>query len=54
MIPLDGTETEEVKADTGTRNKSKSEEMRSLKQLLDDEIITAEEYEKEKKKILDK
>lgn len=54
LVPLAGTKVEEVKKDSGTLTKSKSEELRSLKQLFDDKIITSEEYEKEKKKILDK
>jgi len=33
--------------------KSKADKLRELKQLLDDKIITQEEYEKEKKKILE-
>jgi hypothetical protein len=33
--------------------KSKAERLREMKQLLDDKIITQEEFEKEKKKILD-
>lgn len=39
---------------TGATNvsKNKNEQLRELKQLLDDKIITTEEYEKEKKKIL--
>jgi PEGA domain/Short C-terminal domain len=36
-----------------TQSKSKADKLRELKQLLDDKIITQEEYEKEKKKILD-
>lgn len=35
------------------QTKSKAEKLRELKQLLDDKIITQEEYEKEKKVILD-
>ncbi|PXV69215.1 PEGA domain-containing protein [Dysgonomonas alginatilytica] len=54
MVPLSGTKVEEVKKDSGTLSQSKSEELRNLKKLLDDKIITAEEFEKEKKKILDK
>ncbi|MBD8346511.1 PEGA domain-containing protein [Dysgonomonas sp. HGC4] len=53
MVPLSGTKLEEVKKDTGAVSQTKAEELRSLKLLLDDNIITAEEYEKEKKKILD-
>lgn len=53
LVPLAGTKVEEVKKDSGTLTKSKSEELRSLKQLFDDKIITSEEYEKEKKKILE-
>lgn len=34
-------------------NKSKAERLRELKQLLDEKIITQEEFDKEKKKILD-
>lgn len=33
--------------------KSKAERLRELKELLDDKVITQEEYDKEKKKILD-
>lgn len=53
LPPLSGTKVEEAKKNSGSAIKSKSEELRSLKQLLDDKVITTEEYEKEKKKILD-
>ena len=36
-----------------SRVKSKADALREIKQLLDEEIITPEEYEAEKKKILD-
>lgn len=36
-----------------TPSKSKADRLRELKQLLDEKVITQEEYEKEKKKILD-
>lgn len=53
LTPSGGTKTVEVKKENGTFTKSKSEELKALKQLLDDNAITIEEYEKEKKKILD-
>ncbi len=55
LVPLTGTQTQTqgVKTNSGTLTKSKSEELRNLKNLLDEKVITAEEFEKEKKKILD-
>jgi hypothetical protein len=52
------THTYELKPLTSTEQapapiKSKAERLRELKQLLDDKIITQEEFDKEKKKILD-
>lgn len=52
LIPLAGTKVEEAKKNSETLVTSKAEELRSLKKLLDDKVITTEEYEKEKKKIL--
>ena len=49
--------TAEVKAmdtkSTSNQFASKAEKLRELKKLLDEKIITADEYDKEKKKILD-
>jgi len=47
LKPLENTEQPQAPA------KSKAERLRELKQLLDDKIITQEEFDKEKKKILD-
>jgi hypothetical protein len=48
--------SQNVNAKTGTQKnetKSKADRLRELKQLLDENILTQEEYEIEKKKILD-
>ena len=47
LKPLSSTEQPQ------TPVKSKADRLRELKQLLDDKIITQEEFDKEKKKILD-
>lgn len=54
LIPTNGNSNKGEKPKTQpTQSKSKADKLRELKQLLDDKIITQEEYEKEKKKILD-
>jgi len=53
LAPLN---TNEVSADTQnvqTITKSKADRLRELKKLLDEKVITAEEFEKEKAKVLD-
>ncbi|WP_194774465.1 PEGA domain-containing protein [Pararhodonellum marinum] len=53
MIPLSGY-TSPIKEDnTKNLSQSKTEKLRELKQLLDDGIITQEEFEREKKKVLE-
>lgn len=42
-----------ISSEKKQNTKSKADRLRELKQLLDEKIITQEEYEKEKKKILD-
>ncbi len=42
----------DTKSNTPALSKSKIDRLREIKQLLDEKIITQEEYEKEKKKIL--
>lgn len=44
---------QQVKLPQNTITKSKADRLRELKQLLDEKILTQEEYDKEKKKILD-
>ncbi len=57
LIPYDAMQ--EVQEQTGSQQQSapdihsKAEKLRELKKLLDEKIITQEEFEKEKKKILD-
>lgn len=56
LIALSGSQKEVksiVKPENPSKNKSKAERLRELKQLLDEKILTQEEYNKEKKKILD-
>lgn len=56
LIALSGNLQEiksNVKPEDPSKNKSKAERLRELKQLLDEKILTKEEFEKEKKKILD-
>jgi hypothetical protein len=43
----------DTKIKSSQKNQTKAEKLRELKQLLDEKIITQEEFEKEKKKILD-
>ena len=54
LIPFSGNEQQKVRT-TPQKNqvRSKAERLRELKQLLDENVITQEEYDKEKKKILD-
>lgn len=57
LIPLAGNSESPAITDKESdysRVKSKAEALREIKQLLDEEIITPEEYEAEKKKILDR
>ncbi len=54
MKPVSADEQKEMTANPQqTQPKSKADRLRELKQLLDEKILTQEEYEKEKKKILD-
>jgi len=54
LTPSSGNEQQIIKT-TPQQNqtKSKADRLRELKQLLDEKVITQEEYEKEKKKILE-
>ena len=55
LTPSSGSEQLIIKATLQqNQTKSKAEGLRELKQLLDEKIITQEEYENEKKKILEK
>lgn len=54
LTPISGSEVKTLKTPpVQTNNKSKAERLREFKQLLDEKVITQEEYEKEKKKILE-
>ena len=54
LLPISGAEQSTLKTQPQqNENKSKAARLRELKQLLDEKIITQEEYEKEKKKILE-
>ena len=54
LTPSSGKEQPIIKTNPQqNQTKSKVERLRELKQLLDEKIITQEEYEKEKKKILE-
>ena len=54
LTPSSGTEQQKIKiTPQQNQSKSKADRLRELKQLLDEKIITQEEYEKEKKKILE-
>lgn len=55
LVPIDATAGNSVPATAITPvNKTKVDRLRDLKQLLDDKIITQDEFEKEKAKILEK
>jgi len=54
MIPLSNNEPQEVNTQSqDTESESKAYRLRELKALLDDKIITQEEFESEKQKILE-
>jgi hypothetical protein len=54
LTPSSGNEQPIIKTQTQQNNaKSKAERLREMKQLLDDKVITQDEFEKEKKKILE-
>lgn len=54
LIPLSGNQQPKAKVQAPqNQNKSKAERLVELKELLDKKVITQEEFEKEKKKILD-
>ncbi|MCX6256962.1 MAG: PEGA domain-containing protein [Bacteroidia bacterium] len=54
LVPLDDKgKPENVMQKQQKNAKSKADRLRELKQLLDDKVITQEEFDKEKKKILD-
>jgi len=54
LIPFSGNEQQKIKPTTSQNQvRTKAERLRELKQLLDEKVITQEEYDKEKKKILD-
>lgn len=52
-INYTGCPNEEVKETLQTETKIKAEDLRELKQLLEEKLITEEEFQKEKEKILD-
>ena len=54
LIPIGGEIVQENQVKpASTEFSSKAEKLRELKKLLDEKIITSEDYDKEKKKILD-
>ncbi len=54
LTPSSGNEQQIIKTNPQQNQpKSKADRLRELKQLLDEKVITQEEYEKEKKKILE-
>ena len=54
LIPISGKEEQKVTTTPQQiQTLSKADRLRELKQLLDEKVITQEEYEKEKKKILE-
>jgi hypothetical protein len=54
LTPSSGNEQPIIKTNPQqNQTKSKADRLRELKQLLDEKVITQEEYEKEKKKILE-
>ncbi len=54
LTPSSGSEQPKIKTTLPqTQTKSKADRLREVKQLLDEKVITQEEYEKEKKKILE-
>ncbi len=54
LSSLSETPTTDAKPDESQTIISKADQLRELKKLLDEGIITHEEFEKEKKKILEK
>lgn len=54
LTPSSGNEQPKIKTQPQqNQTKSKADRLRELKRLLDEKVITQEEYEKEKKKILE-
>jgi hypothetical protein len=53
LVPLSGNQQPIIKSQKTNNQQSKAERLRDLKQLLDEKVLTQEEYEKEKKKILE-
>jgi hypothetical protein len=54
LTPSSGNEQPKIKTNLQqNQTESKADRLRELKQLLDEKVITQEEYEKEKKKILE-
>ncbi len=53
MTPISDDKQSPVLEQSPINTKSKADRLRDLKSLLDDEILTQEEYEKEKKKVLE-
>jgi hypothetical protein len=53
LTPLDENKQSNVMEQPTKNTKSKADRLRELKALLDDEILTPEEYEKEKQKVLE-
>jgi uncharacterized protein YceK len=53
LSPIVEKQSEEISVNKNCSTKSKADRLRELKQLLDEEILTQEEYEKEKKKVLE-
>jgi len=52
-IDYNGCETNQEKESGNTLVKSKADRLRELKELVDEGILTQQEFEKQKKKILD-
>ncbi|MBW3470288.1 PEGA domain-containing protein [Arthrospiribacter ruber] len=53
LIPLTGADQVSPSPQQPVKNGSKAEQLRELKQLFDEGLITEEEYEKERKRILE-
>lgn len=53
LRPEYGFQSPEIMQDQQNQTKSKTERLRELKQLLDEDLITKEEYERARKKILE-
>ncbi len=53
LIPVSNLQTEERLVPASSNLKSKADKLRELKKLLDEDVLSQEEYDEEKKKVLE-